>query len=169
MLDSASRPDTQEGLQRRIVTALQAGLPIAQHPYREVAGQLGISEQLLLDNLRQMLDEGAVRRIGLVPNHYALGYRYNLMVVWDVEDTEVDSVGSAIGELDFVSHCYRRPRLPGWKFNLFVMVHGKTAQEVEHKIEQVRRLVGTGYRDHVALKSTRILKKTGLRLRPEEK
>ena len=169
MLDYACRPEQQEQLQRRIVTALQDGLPVTRHPYREVAAALGIDEQELLDALEQMLDEGIVRRIGVVPNHYALGYSYNLMVVWDVEDSVVDSIGFTIGALDFVSHCYRRPRLPGWIYNLFVMVHGKSQQEVENKIEQVRLLVGSAYRSHTALKSTKILKKTGLRLREREK
>ncbi len=169
MLDYACRPEQKEQLQRRIVTALQDGLPVTRHPYRDVAAELGIDEQELLDALDQMLDEGSVRRIGVVPNHYALGYSYNLMVVWDLEDSAVDSIGSTIGALDFVSHCYRRPRLADWEYNLFVMVHGKSQGEVESKIAQVRQLVGSAYRSHTALKSTKILKKTGLRLRDREK
>ena len=169
MLDSALRPESPETLQRRIVSALQDGLPIVRHPYKQVAQQLGIEEQALLAQMQLMLEKGSIRRVGAVPNHYALGYSYNLMVVWDIEDSVVDSTGAAIGELEFVSHCYRRPRLPGWPYNLFVMVHGKTQDEVDRKIDQVRGLVGSGYRDHTALKSTKILKKTGLRLRSAEK
>jgi DNA-binding Lrp family transcriptional regulator len=163
-LDCALKLETTTNLQRRIVTALQDGLPVTRHPYRQVAGELGIDEQELLDALQVMMDEGAIRRIGAVPNHYALGYSENLMVVWDIDDAVVDAIGAVIGELDFVSHCYRRPRLPGWPYNLFVMVHGKTSDEVEHKIDRVRKHVGTGYRAHTALKSTKILKKTGLRI-----
>jgi DNA-binding Lrp family transcriptional regulator len=169
MSASVSRLETGDELQRRIVMALQDGLPVARHPYLEVAQELGISEGTLLKNMRQMLGAGTIRRIGLVPNHYALGYRFNLMVVWDIDDTVADTVGATIGELDFVSHCYRRPRRPGWPYNLFVMVHGKTRAEVEQKIERLRELVGDGYRDHTVLKSTRMLKKTGLRLRSGEK
>ena len=116
-----------------------------------------------------MQDQGSIRRIGVVPNHYALGYSHNLMVVWDIEDSQVDDVGQPIGQLDFVSHCYRRPRRTGWPYNLFVMVHGRSSNEVYEKIATVRALVGTAYRDHTALKSTRILKKTGLRIRSREK
>ena len=167
-MDCASRPERGSPLQRRIVAALQGGLPITRHPYREIAGELGIDESLLLEQLRAMLDDGAIRRVGLVPNHYALGYRFNLMVVWDIDDVEVDRTGERIGQLEFVSHCYRRPRRPGWPYNLFVMVHGKTEEAVQGKIRQLRQLIGPGYRDHCALKSTRILKKTGLRIRPVE-
>lgn len=168
MSDCDLRPEVPDALRRRIVTAMQAGLPVARHPYEQIARQLGIEEQELLDALEQMLDEGTIRRVGVVPNHYALGYRYNLMVVWDIEDSTVDQVGARIGELDFVSHCYRRPRLPGWPYNLFVMVHGKSSDEVSGKIAQVRQCVGAAYRAHTALKSTKILKKTGLRIRSRE-
>ena len=166
MLDSVLRLETSEALQRRIVSALQDGLPIVRHPYQQIAEQLGIGEQALLENLQEMLNEGSIRRIGLVPNHYALGYRFNLMVVWDIDSAVVDQLGATIGELDFVSHCYRRPRLPGWPYNQFTMVHGKTHAEVDQKIDRIRDNIDTGYRGHTALKSSKILKKTGLRLRP---
>ena len=175
MWGCALKPDAErqtgqdEALERRIVVAMQGGLPTLRHPYRQLARELGLSEQALLDTLQQMLDRGSIRRIGVVPNHYALGYKHNLMIVWDIDDTRVDSLGETIGELEFVSHCYRRPRKTDWPYNLFVMVHGRTVEEVEEKITQVRRLVGTAYRSHTSLVSTRILKKTGLRLRAEEK
>jgi len=161
--------ESSDDLQRRIVSALQEGLPVVRAPYQQVAQQLDISEETLLQELHKMQSSGAIRRIGAVPNHYAIGYRYNLMVVWDIEDSEVDAAGATIGELDCVSHCYRRPRRAGWPYNLFAMVHGRTSEEVEQKITLLRSKVGAGYRGHTALKSTKILKKTGLRIRPGEK
>jgi DNA-binding Lrp family transcriptional regulator len=169
MLDCVSQPEADATLQRRIVVALQDGLPVNRYPYRELAGQLGISEESLLQQLHTMQAQGSIRRIGVVPNHYALGYSHNLMVVWDIDNTLVDEVGHDIGRLDFVSHCYRRPRKPGWPYNLFTMVHGRSEDEVQQKIATVKELVGTAYNSHTALKSTRILKKTGLRIRSEEK
>jgi DNA-binding Lrp family transcriptional regulator len=90
------------------------------------------------------------------------------MVVWDIDDAQVSRVGAELGSLEFVSHCYRRPRRPGWPYNLFVMVHGRDEDEVNGKIDVLKQRVGDAYRDHTALKSTRILKKTGLRLRRED-
>jgi DNA-binding Lrp family transcriptional regulator len=169
MSDCALQPEAGAALQRRIVVALQDGLPVIRHPYRELAAQLDISEESLLLQLQNMQAQGSIRRIGVVPNHYALGYSQNLMVVWDIEDARVDEVGEHIGQLDFVSHCYRRPRKPGWPYNLFAMVHGRSEDEVDQKIATIRELVDKAYRAHTALKSTQILKKTGLRIRPEGK
>ena len=69
-----------------------------------------------------------------------------------------------MGALDFVSHCYRRPRhLPDWPYNLFAMVHGHDRSECSAKVEQIAALLGDACSSHEILYSSRILKKTGLR------
>jgi DNA-binding Lrp family transcriptional regulator len=92
------------------------------------------------------------------------------MSVWDVPDDRVDQLGASVGGFEFVSHCYRRPRrLPQWPYNLFAMVHGKSRDEVEQKVSQIAALLGEHVRSHTILYSTRILKKTGLRLAGQKK
>jgi DNA-binding Lrp family transcriptional regulator len=150
---------------RRLVAATQAGLPLVPRPYAALAERLGTSEAAVRERLRGMLDEGIVRRIGAVPDHYRLGFVANGMTVWDVADEAVDALGAAVGALDIVSHCYRRPRaLPDWPYNLFAMVHGRSRDEVEHGARRIGALLGAACRAHAILYSSRILKKTGLRL-----
>jgi DNA-binding Lrp family transcriptional regulator len=150
---------------RAIVRATQAGLPLVPRPYAAVGAQLGISGQEVMARMQRMLDLGVIRRIAAVPNHYVLGYTANGMSVWDVPDELVDELGQRVGELDCVSHCYRRPRrLPGWRYNLFAMVHGRTREEVEDKVATIAGVLGDACRAHEVLYSTRVLKKTGLRL-----
>lgn len=152
-------------LERAIVAELQAGLPLVPSPYAEVAKRAGIAEGELLSRLREMLADGRIRRIGAVPNHYALGYTANAMSVWDVADDAVDRLGRRVGALPFVTHCYRRPRrVPHWPYNLFAMVHGRSREETGGKLEAIRDLLGTALRASDVLYSVRILKKTGLRI-----
>ena len=116
------RPDE---LDRKLIVATQGGLPLSPTPYADIAAQLGIDEAEVLTRMQRLLDNGAIRRIGVVPNHYKLGYTFNGMTVWDVSDARIDELGQQVGNLPFVSHCYRRPRhLPDWPYNLFAMVHG---------------------------------------------
>lgn len=151
---------------RRLIAATQAGLPLVPRPYDAVAAQLGVSAQAVRERLAGMLDEGLIRRIGAVPNHYRLGYVANGMSVWDVDDAWVDELGAKVGALDAVSHCYRRPRaLPLWPYNLFAMLHGRSREEVERQAMAVHSLLGEHCRGFDILYSTAILKKTGLRLR----
>lgn len=150
---------------RRIIEATQGGLPLTPHPYHHVAAQLGIEAEEVMRRMRRMQQTGIIRRIGAVPNHYALGYRGNGMTVWDVPDERIEELGKLIGGLDFVSHCYQRPRhMPHWPYNLFAMVHGRNREEVHAKTALIAELLGSANRGHEVLFSTRILKKTGLRL-----
>jgi len=151
-------------IDRRIVLATQPGLPLTLQPYHAVARQVGVSPEEVMARMRRMIETGMIRRIGAVPNHYVLGYKANGMTVWDVPDERVDELGEGVGALDFVSHCYHRPRhLPEWPYNFFAMVHGHDKSEVEAQARQIADLLGDADRGHDILYSTRILKKTGLR------
>ncbi|MEQ8373937.1 MAG: Lrp/AsnC family transcriptional regulator [Roseibium aggregatum] len=154
---------------RTIVEATQAGLPLVTRPFAVVAESLGLSEAELIDRLKQLKAQGVIRRIGAAPNHYRLGMTANGMTVWDVDDAVVDSLGEKVGALPFVTHCYRRPRaLPDWPYNLFAMVHGETREEVIAKRVEISSLLGKACRAGDILFSTRILKKTGMRIRGKE-
>jgi len=150
---------------RRLIAATQAGLPFVARPYHALAEELGLNPSEAMRRLRRMLASGVIRRIGAVPNHYRLGWTENGMSVWDVEEVLLPELGPKVGALPFVTHCYRRPRRPPlWPYNLFAMVHGRAPEEVAAKVETIRDLLGEACRAHTVLTSTRILKKTGLRL-----
>ena len=152
-------------LDRAIIEATQAGLPLVEQPYAAVAQQVGSDEATVMARMQAMQEQGIIRRIGAVPNHYSLGYRGNGMSVWDVPDDRISACGELVGALDFVSHAYHRPRHPPlWNYNLFAMVHGRNQQEVLKKVDAIAALLGEDDRGHEVLFSTRILKKTGLRL-----
>jgi DNA-binding Lrp family transcriptional regulator len=149
-----------DDLDRRIVLATQAGLPLVPRPYLVLAER---------QRLARLLEAGAIRRIGAVPNHYAIGYTANGMSVWQIDPAMIDAVGARVGGLQSVTHCYRRPdHPPAWPYNLFAMVHGKSRAEVEAEVGRIATLIqaefpgALGARD--ILFSTRIQKKTGLRL-----
>jgi siroheme decarboxylase len=154
-----------DAIDRRIIVATQEGLPRVPRPYHAVAERLGLDPEEVVKRMRRMVHGGIIRRIGAVPNHYVLGYKANGMSVWDVPDDRVARIGRNIGDLDFVSHCYHRPRiLPDWPYNLFAMVHGHDRNEVDDKVRRIAGYLGDQNRGYAVLYSTRILKKTGLRI-----
>jgi len=163
------RPDpiqdrAADTLDRALIAATQAGLPLQPEPFAELAGRIDSDTETVITRLQGLLDSGAIRRIGAVPNHYRLGLRGNGMSVWNIDDAEVDALGERIGALDCVSHCYCRPRrLPLWPYNLFAMVHGRDRDEALAAAARVEDLVAGHSRGHRILFSEAILKKTGLR------
>lgn len=161
----AKMTGTIDETDRRIIKATQGGLPLVAEPYGAIADDLGLTSVEVMERMERMLASGVIRRMGAVPNHYKLGVRSNAMTVWDVVDDAIAAAGREIGALGFVSHCYHRPRhLPDWPYNLFAMVHGRSRQETEAQAEIIAATLGSRSRANEILYSTRILKKTGLRL-----
>jgi DNA-binding Lrp family transcriptional regulator len=164
-MNTPPKPRALDELDHRLVLATQGGLPLVAEPYAALAAQLGCPASEVIARLQRLLDIGIVRRIGAVPNHYAIGYAANGMSVWDVADAVVDELGARVGALPCVTHCYRRPRcLPGWPYNLFAMLHGATHDEVRAQAAAIAAVLGTHCARHDILFSSRMLKKTGLRL-----
>jgi len=161
---SACISPSDEPLARRLIAFTEAGLPLVADPWAWLAEQLQLSVDDCLALLQRLQANGLIRRIAAVPNHYRLGYRHNGMTVWDVDDEALAQLGPAVGALPFVSHCYRRPRRGDWPYNLFAMVHGRSAEDIERDRETIRALLGDACNADEMLVSSRILKKTGLRL-----
>ncbi len=154
-----------DNIDKKIIKASQAGLPLSSNPYQELGKDIKLTGDEIMLRLKNMLECGTVRRIGLVPNHYKLGLRGNGMSVWSVDDGMVEEMGEKIGSLDFVSHAYQRPRhLPLWPYNMFAMVHGQDRDEVREKVEKIAKILGSKCQKHDVLFSSKILKKTGMRL-----
>lgn len=166
-----SAADTPDPLARRIIVATQSGLPLVADPWGALAHELGVPGETVLATVADMLARGVIRRIGAVPNHYAIGFTANGMSVWDIDDDAVDAVGRFLAGMKSVTHCYRRPRrLPQWPYNLFAMVHGRSRAEVDDEIAALAQVIETRFpaacRSRDVLYSSRILKKTGLRIAP---
>ncbi len=155
--------------ERDLVVEIQGGLPISRTPYADVADAVGQPTDWVVETIKRFDGEGKVRRVGVIPNHYALGYSENGMTVWDVPDDRLAEVGPAVAELGFVTHCYHRPRHEGvWPYNFFAMTHGRDEAESQRRIRQVREVMTDHWDvsegDWDTLFSTQILKKTGIRL-----
>ena len=161
--------DTLTPAERDLVVEIQDGLPVTETPYADVAAGLDADPGWVRRTIKRFDAEGKVRRVGVVPNHYALGYTENGMTVWDVPDDVVDEVGPAVASLEFVTHCYERPRHEGvWPYNFFAMTHGRSEAESQRRIEEVRATMDEYWDvsegDWDTLFSTEILKKTGIRM-----
>ena len=166
---TSSGRDTLTPEERDLVVEIQGGLPVTETPYADVAAAIDADVEWVLETIKRFDAEGKVRRVGVIPNHYALGYTENGMTVWDVPADALDEVGPVVADLDFVTHCYERPRHAGvWEYNFFAMTHGRTEAESERRIAEVRDLMDdywdVGADDWDTLFSTRILKKTGIRI-----
>jgi siroheme decarboxylase len=151
-------PVTLTGMQEALVAALQNGLPVIARPF----AAFGLHEQDVIATIAQWLDEGVVKRFGVIVKHHELGYTANAMAVWDVPDDAVGEVGRRIAESGAVTLCYRRQRsLPDWPYNLFCMIHGRDREDVVARIAALSDSCGTHAYAHQVLFSRRRFKQRG--------
>ncbi len=149
---------------RRLVAAVQQGLPLTPRPFARIAAQTDLSEQGVIERLREWSASGVISRFGVVVRHRRLGYRANAMVVWDIPDDQVSRLGRCLGQYDFVTLCYRRPRrLPEWRYNLFCMIHGRDRSTVIQRVEWLVEQCQLQHIPHRLLFSTRSFKQRGAR------
>ncbi|MDB2282355.1 Lrp/AsnC family transcriptional regulator [Halorubrum ezzemoulense] len=150
-------------LEADLLLAIQDGFPLSATPYADVANEIDAPVDDVLAAVERLLADGCIKRIGCVVNHVVTGFTNNCMVVWDVPDGELDERGEAVGSLPYVTLCYHRPRRPDqdWEYNLFTMIHGREAEAVDAKIDEL----ATDHLpfDHERLYSTETLKQTGAR------
>lgn len=144
-------------VERRILAALQDGLPNSRTPYADLAREIGISTEALLATLETWKEQGKLRRIGAVVNHFRVGLGEGAMVVWKVEPDRVAEVGAVLAGFEEVSHAYERQTAPGWDYNLYTMVHGTTPEAVCRTVERMSQAVGVS--DYQVLWTRKELKK----------
>lgn len=147
-----------------LIGAIQSGLPLVPNPYEAVGRSIGMTEGEVIDHIRQLVERGVIRRLGLVLSHRELGYSANAMVVWDIPSDRVGEIGRRLATLPFITLCYRRPRRPpAWPYNLFCMIHGRDRKTVENLAEEATTKAGAGEFRRAVLFSTRRFKQCGAR------
>jgi len=148
-------------LDKKIIAALQDDFPLVAEPYRELGKRIGISEETLLNRLKEFRERGELRRMGAVLRHREIGYVANALCAWKVADERVEEVAFLMSEYPAVTHCYERVTYPDWPYNLYIMLHGRSRDECR---EMAGRLAETtGLTEYLMLFSTHEWKKASMR------
>ena len=147
--------------EKQLVRLLQDGLPVEREPFAEAARRLGWTDHEVAEQVRAWLARGVIRRFGAVVRHRELGFRAGGMAVFRVPADEVDAAGRRLAAHAEVSHCYRRPPLPDFPYNLFAMVHGRSEAAVREAV--ARMAADAGLAEYDVLLSGREFKKASMR------
>jgi len=150
---------------KRVLAKIPSRFPLTDRPYREMAEKMGMSEAELIAALKEMKAAGIVRRVCGVLAHRKAAYTYNAMVVWKVDERDVEKTGTIMASFPEVSHCYERDTGGYWAYNLYTMIHGRRREEC---IDAINRIAGeTGLTDYRIFFSKRELKKVSFTVNDE--
>ncbi len=159
ILSSEGKFDEQD---QALIMLIQMGLPISSTPYSDLGKKLAMDENEVLERLKRLSQLNIIKRFGVVVRHHELGYRANAMVVWNIPDKNISKLGLCLGQFDFITLCYRRPRRPPeWPYNLFTMIHGQNRDTVLDNIQFLIKCCGLKKVEYEVLFSTRRFKQRG--------
>jgi DNA-binding Lrp family transcriptional regulator len=148
-----------DDLDKKIIHYLQGDIPLVPSPFAVLAEKIGIPEKRLIERIRQLKEQGILRRFGATLYHQLAGFKANAMIAWHVPEEKIEEIGSLMASFREVSHCYQR-KMHGnkWKYNLFTMIHGKSRKECHKIAENISHR--TDIKDYTLLISIKEFKKS---------
>ena len=157
---STGNPTIDE-LDKKIICALQGDFPLVAEPYKAMAEQIGVSEELFLARVKAMADSKKIRKMGAVLRHREIGFAANALCAWEVPADRLDDVAKSMAASPSISHCYDRNTAPGWPYNLYTMIHGHSRAECESIADQLGK--ENHIENRVMLYSKKEWKKTSMK------
>ncbi|MDD4343595.1 MAG: Lrp/AsnC family transcriptional regulator [Eubacteriales bacterium] len=148
-------------IQKEIVKVLQEDLPNTKEPFVEIGNKIGISEEALLNEINYLIDKGYLRRMGAVLAHRKIGLNYNPMIVIETKEEYINDLGEKIAAFTEVTHCYNRPRMDDFPYDLYAMIHCNSQEEVSEIVKKITnddRIIS-----YKLLYSTKEYKKTSMK------
>jgi len=163
----APKEEKSEGVslseeEKLLIRLSQEDLPLVKRPFKVLGEKAGLTEERVLEVLRELKEKGVMRRFSAILFHRRAGFKANGMAVWRVEEDRVEEAGRFLASFKAVSHCYERNTAPGWPYNLFSMVHGKKKEDVEKLCSLASKELGIN--DYKVLYSKREFKKKRVKL-----
>ncbi len=103
-------------LEKHLLNDFQYGFPLVSRPYQQMAEKLGTSEQVIIDTLKQLQQQGFVSRVGAVFRANSIGA--STLAAMSVPEDQLESVAAMISHYSEVNHNYQREH----HFNLWFVV-----------------------------------------------
>ena len=147
--------------QKQLVRLLQENLPMGPQPFDLAEMNSHWTAPRVIEQINEWIKSGVIRRIGAVLAHRRVGFSANGMACFSIPQDRIDDIGRQLARSPDISHCYNRPALPDFPYNLFAMVHGQSEEQVRTIVSDMAREVNQ--KDYEVLLSTVEHKKTSMK------
>ena len=122
---------------KKILNAVQNDLPLTTRPFQALGAQVGLSEQEVVSRIKDLQEQGFIRRLGGVFNSNKLGFASTLVAL-QVSPEKLEEIGRKISALDGVTHNYQRDHA----FNLWFTLVSPSQAELEEILANVENFPG---------------------------
>ena len=123
-------------LQRALLNNFQQGFPLSARPYADLAKQLGVSEQEVIQTLKELQESKTISRVGPVFRVGSVGA--STLAAMAVPAELLEEVAALVNEYDAVNHNYEREH----GFNLWFVATAADDDDLQDTLRDIEQRSG---------------------------
>lgn len=121
----------------RLIDRLHERFPLTDHPFADVARELGLPEQEVIERLRRLLARGTLTRFGPLFQIERAGGEFVLAAL-EVPEADFERVTQIVNALPEVAHNYRREH----RLNMWFVVAAASPGEARAALRAIEERTG---------------------------
>ncbi len=130
------QPKNLTDLQMRLLDAYQRDFPLTPTPFADIADELAVDEQTVIDTLQELQRSGHISRVGPVIRPHSVGV--STLVAMAVPEPRLQEVAALVNDFTEVNHNYRREH----DFNLWFVVTAADQRALKKVLEDIENQTG---------------------------
>lgn len=123
-------------IEKHILNDFQHGFPLVPRPYQALAEKLGSSEDVIIETLNKLKQDGFVSRVGAVFRANSIGA--STLAAMSVPEQEIEAIAAKINEYSEVNHNYKREH----HFNLWFVLTTSNEHELNAVLDDIEQQTG---------------------------
>jgi DNA-binding Lrp family transcriptional regulator len=133
-MDKSSTTEVAElsSLDKGLINLLQRGLPVCERPFKQIAEELGSSEDEVIEHLNQLLASKVLSRFGPMFDAACLGGAFTLAAL-SVPESDFEKVTEQVNSFEQIAHNYRRDHA----YNMWFVVATESQTEIDQVIAKI--------------------------------
>lgn len=123
-------------LEKHLLNDFQHDFPLDSRPYKKIADELGTTEEVVIDTLKQLQERGYVSRVGAVFRANSIGA--STLAAMTIPENELENVAAMINEYSEVNHNYLREH----HFNIWFVLTASDEHTLNAVIDDIEHRTG---------------------------
>ncbi len=123
-----------DDIDAKLINHLQNGFPICDMPYLQVANELNLTEEAVLNRLKKLLENGTLSRFGALYHAEKMGGALTLAAI-KVPENDFEKITDIVNSFPEVAHNYQRNH----ELNMWFVVATETPEQLAQTLEQIEK------------------------------
>ena len=128
--------DIPDELDRHLLNDFQYGFPLDSRPFEKIAERLGTTEDVVIDRLNELQNQGVVSRVGAVFRANSIGA--STLAAMAVPESRLEDIAAMVSDYSEVNHNYQREH----HFNLWFVVTASDEQALNAVLDDIEHRSG---------------------------